>query len=340
MELLTIQYQDIEKDVIDKYLAGNIFHITKENNFTSIISDFCIYAPNPDKYLPNYSQTSISFGYKEKAVCLLDYRNIIKNENYKTSQTMFYTNCYIFILNKTEHCNIIPSKSNEEFRPDMYLIPEYECWYKDKISLDKIEKIIYIQKFESEEELAAKEHCLLEVSIKYEKELELELDNTEILTTKKLIKTLNCNEEVTTFRQKRSFIFNFAMIWNLFEDICMSKKAQISKVNNLVASLISVNNLEVDAIFDYFKDRYKVADNIYNIESLSWRSNENTYRNFVIEKFRDTQCSHQNKIKAVLYIIFRLRNNLFHGEKDIAIINEQKQTFVLVNKFLMDLITL
>ena len=163
---------------------------------------------------------------------------------------------------------------------------------------------------------------------------------SERQTIEKLIETLNCNETVTTFKRKRSFIFNFAMIWNLFEYRCMGKKAQISKVNNLVESLISINNLEVDAIFDYFKDRYKVADNIYNIESLSWRSNENTYRNFVIEKFRDTQCSHQNKIKAVLYIIFRLRNNLFHGEKDIAIINEQKQTFVLVNKFLMDLITL
>ena len=166
------------------------------------------------------------------------------------------------------------------------------------------------------------------------------MQTSERQTIEKLIETLNCNETVTTFKRKRSFIFNFAMIWNLFEDRCMGKKAQISKVNNLVESLISINNLEVDAIFDYFKDRYKVADNIYNTESLSWRSNEKTYRNFVIEKFRDTQCSHQDKIKAVLYIIFRLRNNLFHGEKDIAIINEQKRTFVLVNKFLMDLITL
>lgn len=166
------------------------------------------------------------------------------------------------------------------------------------------------------------------------------MPHSERQTIEKLIETLNCNETVTTFKRKRSFIFNFAMIWNLFEDRCMGKKAQISKVNNLVESLISINNLEVDAIFDYFKDRYKVADNIYNTESLLWRRNENTYRNFVIEKFRDTQCSHQDKIKAVLYIIFRLRNNLFHGEKDIAIINEQKRTFVLVNKFLMDLITL
>lgn len=163
---------------------------------------------------------------------------------------------------------------------------------------------------------------------------------SERQTIEKLIETLNCNETVAVFKRKRSFIFNFAMIWNLFEDRCMGKKAQISKVNNLVESLISINNLEVDAIFDYFKDRYKVFDNIYDTENLLWKEHEYTYRNFVIEKFRDTQCSHQNKIKAVLYIIFRLRNNLFHGEKDIAIINEQKQTFVLVNKFLMDLITL
>ncbi len=166
------------------------------------------------------------------------------------------------------------------------------------------------------------------------------MPHSESQTIEKLIETLNCNETVAVFKRKRSFIFNFAMIWNLFEDRCMDNFAQISTVDDFVNTLPSNLNLDVNIIFDYFKDRYKVVDNIYNIESLLWRRNENTYRNFVIEKFRDTQCSHQDKIKAVLYIIFRLRNNLFHGEKDIAIINEQKQTFVLVNKFLMDLITL
>ncbi len=166
------------------------------------------------------------------------------------------------------------------------------------------------------------------------------MPHSESQTIKKLIETLNCDETVDVFKSKRSFIFNFAMIWNLFEDRCMGNFAKISKVDNLVKGIISIDNLEVDAIFNYFKDRYKVADNIYDIECLLWRRNKNSYRNFVIKKFRDTQCSHQDKIKAVLYIIFRLRNNLFHGEKDIAIINEQKQTFVLVNKFLMDLITL
>lgn len=166
------------------------------------------------------------------------------------------------------------------------------------------------------------------------------MPHSESQTIEKLIKTLNCNETVAVFKRKRSFIFNFAMIWNLFEYRCMDNFAQIPKVDDFVNTLPSNLNLDVNIIFDYFKDRYKVVDNIYNIESLLWRRNENIYRNFVIEKFRDTQCSHQDKIKAVLYIIFRLRNNLFHGEKDIAIINEQKRTFVLVNKFLMDLITL
>lgn len=164
---------------------------------------------------------------------------------------------------------------------------------------------------------------------------------SERQTIEKLIETLNCNETVAVFKRKRSFIFNFAMIWNLFEYRCMGKKAQISKVDDFVNTLPSDLNLNVNIIFDYFKDRYTNQTNgDFRFGNLLWRGNENTYRNVVIEKFRDTHCSHQDKIKAVLYIIFRLRNNLFHGEKDIAIINEQKQTFVLVNKFLMDLITL
>lgn len=166
------------------------------------------------------------------------------------------------------------------------------------------------------------------------------MPNSERETIENLIRILNCHECVKVFKQKRSFIFNFAMIWNLFEYRCMGKKAQISKVNNLVESLISINNLDVDTIFNYFKNRYTETDGEFNINGLNWRSSENTYRAFVIEKFKDNQCSHKDKVITVLYIIFRLRNNLFHGEKNIAIINEQKRTFVLVNKFLMDLIVL
>lgn len=142
------------------------------------------------------------------------------------------------------------------------------------------------------------------------------MPHSESQTIEKLIETLNCNETVAVFKRKRSFIFNFAMIWNLFEDRCMDNFAQISTVDDFVNTLPSNLNLDVNIIFDYFKDRYKVVDNIYNIESLLWRRNENTYRNFVIEKFRDTQCSHQNKIKAVLYIILD-QEIIFFMEKKI-----------------------
>ena len=89
---------------------------------------------------------------------------------------------------------------------------------------------------------------------------------SERQTIEKLIETLNCNETVAVFKRKRSFIFNFAMIWNLFEDRCMDNFAQISKVDDFVNILPSNLNLDVNIIFDYFKDRYKVVDNIYNIE--------------------------------------------------------------------------
>ena len=92
------------------------------------------------------------------------------------------------------------------------------------------------------------------------------MPNAERETIENLIRILNCHECVKVFKQKRSFIFNFAMIWNLFEDRCMGNFARISEVNNFIESLISVDNLEVNAIFDYFKDRYKVVDNIYNID--------------------------------------------------------------------------
>ena len=40
-------------------------------------------------------------------------------------------------------------------------------------------------------------------------------------------------------------------------------------------------------------------------------------------------------IKAIIMIIYRYRNNLFHGEKAIASLPIQKDNFIYANKFLI-----
>ena len=60
------------------------------------------------------------------------------------------------------------------------------------------------------------------------------MQNIERETLENLIDFLHCNESSETFKRKRYFLFNFAILWNLFEDRCMNNFAQIRNVDDFV----------------------------------------------------------------------------------------------------------
>lgn len=152
-------------------------------------------------------------------------------------------------------------------------------------------------------------------------------------------KQLTCYEDSNNFLQSRRFLFEFAVIWNIFEKKKMRNHASIFDVSDLVDGLQNIENINVTEIFEYFKNRYKNNHDHLNLfEALRWRRSERTqkdetHRILILENPID-----KDKIKAVLYIIFRLRNNLFHGEKNILTIDQQRETFNLVNSFLLDIL--
>ena len=141
MKIETINYDynsNLMKCIIKPYFLGNIFHCARKEDFNLIIKN---------KYIDYTKRHKGSFGYKQKAVCLCDYRNIdIKNPFYKDI-SIYINRQYIFILKKEEYNNVIPPKTENEFnktKKEGHLIPYFECWYKGKLSLNKIEKIYYI----------------------------------------------------------------------------------------------------------------------------------------------------------------------------------------------------
>ena len=48
--------------------------------------------------------------------------------------------------------------------------------------------------------------------------------------------------------------------------------------------------------------------------------------------------SNQEKMEALLRIAFRLRNNLYHGEKEVSKLYDQNENFKQINRLLMALI--
>jgi len=53
---------------------------------------------------------------------------------------------------------------------------------------------------------------------------------------------------------------------------------------------------------------------------------------------RGDDATPQEKAEALIKIIFRLRNNLFHGEKDVGKLYEQNESFAYANQFLLNIV--
>lgn len=150
MELLTIQYQDIEKDVIDKYLLGNIFHLTNEIGYKGILKDGCI-KPSSSEGLITNDWSRNSYGFKLKKVCLLN----LSNKNYPNYRlvipSFIASHQYIFILDSKIESLLEKSKSEEEFQKknkEFYFIPNYECWYNKNINKNYIKQILKIEEYD------------------------------------------------------------------------------------------------------------------------------------------------------------------------------------------------
>lgn len=143
--------------------------------------------------------------------------------------------------------------------------------------------------------------------------------------------------------EKLKSIFYFTLVWNIFEKECCNKFAKIDihpmQLSNEYSERIDITLLE--SIFQYFKDRY-IEDSeeteIFRDFKFDRNNNENQYKIYVKEILLSESPTTKLKIIALLYIAFRLRNNLFHGEKQVERLYDQNENFKQINNLLMAII--
>ena len=125
--------------------------------------------------------------------------------------------------------------------------------------------------------------------------------------------------------------WQFLILWNLFECRLFGTSFSIDKaiVNNYKAS-----DDVLRETFLYFQSRYVETGNTnQKFDGLNFRKNdkkENISR--VLCEGKDTEL---NPDTAIQCIIYRLRNNLFHGLKSIEEFSQQNDMFNIVNKYLL-----
>ncbi len=132
-------------------------------------------------------------------------------------------------------------------------------------------------------------------------------------------------------------IKDFALIWNIFERFVCNNNFGIARVQQANAQkqlLIA----DFQPQLDYFKNRYTENGQTNNrFDNLHFRPNDR--ENFVRQVLLSNNNSVQDIVLAITIIVYRFRNNLFHGIKDIQVIHEQRVNFEHANSFLKALLS-
>lgn len=139
-------------------------------------------------------------------------------------------------------------------------------------------------------------------------------------------------------------IKNFALFWNMFEKFACANFANVAKIESFVVRLnnrSAITSEFVNPYLEYFIDRYTQNGTI-NIEGLQFRPNQSDIRarGKVMSVLARQVETPREILEALLLILLRFRNNLFHGNKQIVNLNTQVTNFTHANRLLSDVLTL
>lgn len=157
--------------------------------------------------------------------------------------------------------------------------------------------------------------------------------NKSITTTQRINDLIHIDFKI----EEHPEFWNFLILWNLFECRLFGTSFSISKACDL--NLSPVDEV-LKATLHYFQNRYiENGSTNSKFDKLEFRKGKNekdidkksNVANILLEK----QDEELTQTTAIQCIIYRLRNNLFHGIKSIESFPNQEDTFKIVNDFLL-----
>jgi len=132
-------------------------------------------------------------------------------------------------------------------------------------------------------------------------------------------------------------IADFCVMWAIFEgtelhdvDVAVDELEQIAKrVSDKVQG--TENNLR------FWKERY-ITEGQINTKFGYLRFSHEPHKNLVSQVLLGIETDKEKTIHALLLIVYRLRNNLFHGAKDVTAIKHQISNLEQAADFLKKLL--
>lgn len=127
-------------------------------------------------------------------------------------------------------------------------------------------------------------------------------------------------------------IKNFTLLWNIFEGTIFQNSFSINRLDTEIQN----RNLDFHRfqdIFTYFQRRYVVQGQFTDrFQYLNLRANDRL--NLVQQVLLGVNQNENDKLLVIGIIIYRFRNNLFHGLKDFRNLTEQVENFQNANRYL------
>ena len=135
-------------------------------------------------------------------------------------------------------------------------------------------------------------------------------------------------------------IKTFSIIWSLFEGRCLNFSASANAIEELIIALEEMNLLEFNDFLqylEYFSDRY-ISDGKVNskFNNLHLRKNDkpDLVRSVLLRETEKTSTI----VTALVIIVYRYRNNFFHGIKWEYGFEDQLSNFQQSNNLLLRII--
>ncbi|WP_223508772.1 MULTISPECIES: hypothetical protein [unclassified Pseudomonas] len=136
---------------------------------------------------------------------------------------------------------------------------------------------------------------------------------------------------------ERNAIADFSLVWSLFEGAALGGYCSMPEIRAFADRLSENNDIDrcnVNVYLPYLKQRYFVNGELtHHFHNLRIERSGNPAE--IVEALCNETASERIKLVGCLGVVFRLRNNLFHGEKWQYQLRDQKQNFTNATNFLM-----